>query len=167
MGGRTRAGAIDGTLGRLILVGALLAALLLIAAEFMTLYQVHLANRGSPIQSVAAGSHNSYAMIPVGLLAGALAIAAWQTASRAALVAIGLLGVVALLIALVGDLPDAHAVGLADNNRVGASTTPNAGLYVETFGAILLIATSGLGLALLGLPGETTRPGRKSRTERK
>jgi hypothetical protein len=106
-------------------------------------------------------------MIPVALLAAALAIAAWRTASRPAVLAIGLLGVVALLIALVGDLPDAHAVGLADNNSVSATTTPNAGLYVETFGAILLIATSGLGFTLLGLPGWTIRPRGKSRTERK
>jgi hypothetical protein len=153
---------IDGALARLILASALLAALLLIAAEFMTLYQIHLANRGTPIQSVTAGSHNSYAMILIGLLSAALAVAAWRGATRPALVAVGLAGVVALLIVLLGDLPDAHAVGLADADTVSATTTPSAGLYVEALGAILLIATSGLGLAMLGLP----RAGGKSRVER-
>lgn len=157
-GGRTRTAAIDWGLARLILAGTLLAALLLIVAEFTTLYQAHLANRPTPIQSVTAGSHNSYAMIPIALVAAGLAVAVWRTSSRAALLAIGLLGVVALLIAVVGDLPDAHAVGLAENNSVSATTTPNAGLYAETFGAILLIATSGLGFAILGVPRWSTRP---------
>lgn len=156
----------DGGLRRLILAGALLAAVLLIAAEFITLYQVHLGNRTTPIQSVTAGSHNSYAMIPIGLLAAALGIAVWRGARQPALLAIGLLGVVALVIVLLGDLPDAHAVGLADAYTVSATTTPNAGLYMEALGAILLIATSGVASAMLGFPRRSALPARKSRSER-
>jgi hypothetical protein len=156
----------DGRQGRLILAGALLAALLLIAAEFMTLYHVHLGNRAISIESVTAGSHNSYAMVPIGLLAAALGVAMWRGARRPALLALGLLGMVALLIALLGDLPDAHAVGLADAATVSATTTPNAGLYAESFGAILLIATSGLGLAMLGFPRRSAPFAPKSRIER-
>ena len=147
------------------MAGALLAALLLIAAEFVTLYRVHLANRAIAIESVTVGSHNSYAMIPIALLAAGLAIAVWRVASRAALLAIGLLGVVALLIALLGDLPDAHAVGLADAYTISATTTAGAGLYMETFGAILLIATSGLAFAMLGFPRWSRLSARKSRAE--
>jgi hypothetical protein len=130
----------------------MVGAVLLVAAEFTTLYQVHLATKLAPIQSVTAGSHNSYAMIPIALVAAALAAAAWRTGSRPAVLAVGALGVVALLIALLGDLPDAHAMGLAEHNRVSATTTPRAGLYLETGGAILLLATSGLALMTGGLP---------------
>ena len=136
----------------MVLAGAVVGSLLLVVAEFTTLYQAHLATRVTPIQSVTAGSHNSYAMIPIAVLAAALAVAAWRAGSRPALLAVGVLGVVALLIALLGDLPDTHAMGLADNNRDSATTTPKAGLYIETLGAILLIATSGLAFMLIGPP---------------
>jgi hypothetical protein len=134
---------------------AAVAAALLVAAEFVTLYQAHLATRAAPIQTVTAGSHNTYAMLPIALLAAALAALVWRSGSRLALVAIGLLGAVGLLIALLHDLPDAQAVGLADHNSVSATTTPGAGLYLETLGAVLLLAVSSLGLAFLGLPRRT------------
>lgn len=135
-----------------VLGGVALASALLLAAEFTTLYQAHLANRATPIQTVTAGSHNSYAMIPIALVAVALGVVVWRFASRLALLAIGVLGVVALLITLLHDLPDAHAVGLANHNSVSATTTPGVGLYLETLGSILALALSGVWLALLGLP---------------
>jgi hypothetical protein len=146
-------------LGRFVFGGASIAALLLVVAEFTTLYQVHLATKLIPIQSVSAGTHNSYAMIPIAVLAALLGFVAWRSGNRLALLGIGVLGVVALVIALAHDLPDTHAVGLADNNRVSATTTPQAGLYVETLGAVLLIATSGLAFMLAGAPGRSRRGG--------
>ena len=139
--------------GALILAGSLLAALLLLVAEFTTLYQIHVANSSTPIESVSGGSNHSYALIPIALLAAALGIGVRRSGSRPALLAIGVIGVLAALIALVGDLPDAEATGLAGSARthyINASSTPSAGLYIETLGAILLIATCGLGFLMLG-----------------
>ena len=136
----------------LILAGTLLAALLLLASEFTTLYQAHIASRSTPIQSVTVGSHNSYALVPIAVLAAAFGVGLRRSGSRLLLLGIGILGLVALLIALLHDLPDAHAVGLARHNSVSATTTPSIGLYLETLGGILLIAVSGLGLALAGSP---------------
>lgn len=139
----------------LILAGALLAALLLVVAEFTSLYQVHVATSSTPLKSVSGGSNDSYAMIPIALLAAALGIAVWRAGSRPALLGIGVLGVVAVLIALLGNLPDAQATGLAGSaagHYVNASSTPSAGLYMETLGAVLLIATCGLGFMMLGPP---------------
>jgi hypothetical protein len=96
----------------------LLVVLLLVAAEFATLYQAVIATRSTPIESVTVGSHNSYALIPIALLAAAFGIALRRSGTRLLLSGIGLLGLVALLIALLHDLPDAHAVGLADHNSV-------------------------------------------------
>lgn len=152
----------------LILIGALVGAALLVAAEFTTLYQAHLASKATPFDSVTAGSHNSYAMIPIALLAAAFGIVVRRTGSRLVLVGIGILGLVALLLALLHDLPDAHAVGLAQHNSISATTTPGVGLYLETLGAILLIATSGIGLVLAGIPRRrrSGRPHDRSRDVR-
>lgn len=153
--GRRSAPPTGGTAG-LILGGALLGALLLLVAEFTTLYQVHVSTSSTPISSVSGGSNHSYAMIPIALLAAGLAIGVARTGSRPALLAIGLIGIVALLIALLGDLPDSQATGLAGSaatHYVTATSTPKAGLYMETLGAVLLIASCGLGFLMLGPPG--------------
>src|ERR1700736_6009989 len=81
--GRRSGGGGDGAFGRrtgvgdrgalgLILAGSLLAALLLLVAEFTTLFQVHLATSSTPVSSVSGGSNHSYAMIPLALLAAGL-----------------------------------------------------------------------------------------------
>lgn len=136
----------------MIFAVVIVGALLLVAAEFSTLYQVHLSTKLNPIKSVSAGSHNSYAMLPIAALAAAFGYAVLRTGNRTALLALGVLGVTALLLALLHDLPDAHAVGLADNNSVSATTTPGAGLYLETAGAILLLAASGIGFMIVRGP---------------
>jgi hypothetical protein len=148
----------------LVLAGSVVAALLLVAAEFTSLYEVHLATKSSPIGSVTTGSHNSYAMILIAAVAVALGVLVRRGGSRVAILEIGIVGLVALLIALLHDLPDAHAVGLAEHNSVAATTTPAAGMYLETLGAIVLIATSGIGLALAGLPRPRRRTERRSST---
>ncbi len=87
-----------------------------------------------------------------------LAFAAYRSGSRAALAAVALLGVVTLLIALLGDLPDAHATGLVGSGAsqyVEGSSTPSAGLYMETLGAIVLVIAGGVGLLL---PGSSPQP---------
>jgi hypothetical protein len=134
----------------------IVGVLLLVVAEFSALYHVHLSTKLNPIKSVTAGSHNSYAMLPIAALAATFGYAVWRTGNRTALLAVGVLGVTALLLALLHDLPDAHAVGLADNNSVSATTTPGVGLYLETAGAILLVAASGLGFMLVRAPGLRT-----------
>ena len=137
----------------LVLTGAFLGALLLIVAEFTTLYRVHAVPSGSVVRSVASGSNHSYALIPIALLALFLTAAFRQGGGRVALVGIGLAGIAALLIALLGDLPDARhggVLGSAARGYVDARAKPSAGLYMETLGAIILIATCGSGLLLTG-----------------
>jgi hypothetical protein len=146
---------VDRGSGGLILAGSLLAALLLVVAEFTALYQIHAATSTVPVKSVSGGSNHSFAMLVIGLAAASLGISVWRTGSRSGLVALGILGAVALVISLVGDLPDSHASGLAGSatrGYVNESSTPSAGLYLETLGAVLLIFTCGLGLMLAGTP---------------
>jgi hypothetical protein len=138
-----------------ILAGALLGALLLFVAEFTALYHVHTSASSTPVRSVGTGSNDSYALIPIALLTALLGVGIFRSGNRPALLAIGLVGVVALLIALLGDLPDARATGLlgsASTHFINASSTPSAGLYLETLGAIVLIATCVLGFLMVGRP---------------
>jgi hypothetical protein len=150
--------------GAAILAGALLGALLLLVAEFTTLFEIRTAPSASAmrivlgpeaLRSVATGSHHSYALVPIALLVVVLAYAIASAGSRPALLAIGVMGVIALLIALLGDLPDAHTsglVGTAATHYVAASSTPSAGLYMETLGGALLLVTCVCGFLLIGRP---------------
>src|SRR5437588_139012 len=110
----------------------------LLVAEFTALYQVHTAASSAPVRTVGTGHNDSYALVPLAILAAVLGIGVFRAGSRPALVAIGLVGLVALLIALLGDLPDADATGLvgsAATHFISASSTPSGGLYLETLGA--------------------------------
>jgi hypothetical protein len=130
-------------------------------AEFTTLYTVHVAGRTvTTLSSQATGPHHSYALVPIALLAALLAFGAHRAQSRPALVATGALGALALAIALIGDLPDAHAHGVT-HSFVLANATPGPGLYLETLGATLLVLSGGLGLAFA--PARPPRPGRAAR----
>jgi di/tricarboxylate transporter len=149
---RRRSAPVNRGVGKVIFAVVIVGSVLLVAAEFSTLYHVHVSTKLNPIKSVTAGSHNSLAMLPIAALAAAFGYGVWRTGNRTALLAVGVLGVTALLLALLHDLPDAHAVGLADNNSVNATTTPGIGLYLETAGAILLIASSGLGFIVVRAP---------------
>ncbi len=65
-----------------------------------------------------------------------------------------------LAIALLGDLPDADASGLAGSSAarfVSASSTPSAGLYLETLGAAAFVITCGV--ALIAQTSSSARPG--------
>ena len=82
-----------------------------------------------------------------------LAFGAARTASRPALLALGALGILTVVIALAGDLPDAQAGGFVRGPAGGlasAKDVPQIGLYLETLGAALLIITCGAGLLLTG-----------------
>jgi len=143
-----------------VFAGGLLGALLLVVAEFTTLFEVHAASSTVAVKTVSTGSHHTYALIPVAILAVLLAYGTWRHGSRSALVAMGVLGLLVLVLALAADLPDAQASGLlaaGSGHYTAASSTPQAGLYMETLGAGVLIVTAGLGL-LLGGPLPRRRP---------
>lgn len=131
---------------------ALLGAALLVAAEFTPLLRVAPATyHAAVIRTVTAGAHHSYALIPVALLAAAMTLSARHRAGRLAPAAVAVLGLVALGIALAGDLPAAHAVGLirhANGTYATGRSNPGIGLYLETLGAVLLVLAGGAGALL-------------------
>jgi hypothetical protein len=149
-----------GTARSAFLTVGLLGAIALVVAEFAPLLHVHVAGRSAPVKTVLTGAHHGYALLPIAALAAVLTIAMMRRESRPALVALGALGLITLAIALAGDLPDAHATGLVGSSAtryVQASSSPAAGLYLETLGAVLLLVASGLGLLLIGPRGTAPR----------
>ena len=135
-----------------IVAGGLLAAVLLLVSEFTTLYTVQVATNGASIDSISTSSHDSFALIPVALVVVVLTLGAGLLGSRLSLLALGALGIVTLLIALVGDLPDAQATGVVaiGMHYASAKSSPSTGLYLETLGAVLLVIVSGSGLLIAG-----------------
>jgi hypothetical protein len=151
-----------------VLVGGLLAAVLLVVAEFTTLYTVRTTTGATVVKTVGVGSNHSYALLPIAVLVAFLSYAVWRAVSRPALLSLGVLGVIVLLISLLGDLPDAHASGLIGSSVThfaSANSRPSAGFYMETLAAVLLLITCVSGFLLLGTPSERRAggPGRPPR----
>jgi hypothetical protein len=156
------------SLARSLAALAALGALILAASELAPLFAVTPAAGGQPVRTVTSGPHHHWALLPLAGLAFLLAVALWRTAARAPLLPLGLLGVIALVIALAADLPSAQASGLLRVPGGGyalANAGPKAGMYMETLGAITLIIAGGAGL-LLGAPASRdAREGRSARSK--
>jgi hypothetical protein len=135
---------------------ALVGAVLLVIAEFEPLLHVRSDQRGTGIiATTQTGSHHSYALIPLALLTVALVVGARRSASWPVGAALAVLGLIALGIALLGDLPDARATGLiisSPGTYASAQASPAIGFFLETLGAVLLIAAGGA-TVLLRAPG--------------
>jgi hypothetical protein len=130
-----------------------------IVAQFTALYHLHSATSSAAIKTVGTGGNHAWAPIPLALAAVVLAYAIYRNASQAALAGLVALGVATLLIALIGDLPDAHSSGLVGSSANGyaqATSSPSAGLYMQTLGAIILIVAGGIGL-MMAMPQSRPR----------
>jgi hypothetical protein len=129
---------------------ALIGAAALAVAEFAPLYRVRTDVGHHIVRSVSAGSHHSYALLPIAMLAALLA-AALNRSGWPVPAALALLGLAALGIVLIGDLPDVHRVGVLGTPATGlhdAHTIAGAALYLEALGAIALLIAGAGGLIL-------------------
>ena len=141
------------------MLAASLGALLILVAQFTALYHVHSPTSSAAIKTVGTGANHAWAPIPLALLAGVLAFAVYRHENRAALAALALIGVVVLLIALLGDLPDAHATG---SGRIGRVAVRRGHLHARAPACTwrrsarsCSSSAAGSGLLLLGLPKPT------------
>ncbi len=120
---------------------AMLAALLLVVSTFLTLYEI--SNGQATLRSVSGYSHHSVAMLLLGLAVVPMALGALRGA-RPAMIALGLIGVIVLVVAVAVDLPAATDEGLLAVTYEGASASPAIGFFVETLAGVLLLASGGL-----------------------
>jgi hypothetical protein len=134
-------------------------AALLIVSEFSTVTQVKVITVVLPHSERTGFDQNSGAMLILGLLALPMLVGAALGGSRPAMVAVAALGVIALLIALIGDLPDVTKTGTIFRERYeDAKAQAQIGFTLEWLGAVLLILSAGL-LLLADFGGRTvTRP---------
>jgi hypothetical protein len=70
--------------------------------------------------------------------------------ARPAMAAVAALGLAALLIAVIGDVPDLHKTGFIGEVYEDAAAGPKLGFYLETLGGVLLLVGGGLMLVLSG-----------------
>jgi hypothetical protein len=138
----------------LLLGGGLVGALVLAVSQFLNLYGTHIRTHHRLVATATAGSEHAYALLPVAIAAAVLAYGVWKVGSRPALLGLGLLGLAALLIALLHDLPYAHRQGLWNlgGHYVLAVNRPEVGLYAETAGALILLLTFVCGFVMLASP---------------
>jgi hypothetical protein len=159
-------GRLPGT-GAIVFVAAT-GALLVLVAQFIPLYHVHIPTSSAPVKTVGTGANHGFAPIPIALACFALAAAVYRHGNRTALLGLTVLGVATLLIALLGDLPDAHSTGLIGSSAgqyVQGVSSASAGLYLETLGAVLLLVSGGVGFLMLGSASGRREPSPSGRAE--
>ncbi|MGH2923420.1 MAG: hypothetical protein ACRDKH_05255 [Solirubrobacterales bacterium] len=142
------------------------AAAMLAASQFIPLFELTPPG-GEALAEVDAADQHGYATLVLAAFSLLLLVvgitAANEGLAQISAFGVAACGVVALLIFLVGDLPDANQVGTLDDPResfIDAEAEPQAGFWFELVGALVL-AICGAALATLGPEklGEL-RPGR-------
>jgi hypothetical protein len=137
-------------LERLLPFAIVAAAAVLFASELMTTFEFTPPG-GEALADQSAADRHLYAQIVIAVFAVVAMCAALSTGSKPAATAVAACGVIALLIFLLLDLPDANNIGTLDDPRQSffeAEAVPQAGFWLELIGALGL-ALSGAALATL------------------
>jgi hypothetical protein len=145
-----------------IAIAAAAGSLLLVISDFTPLFEARTVT--ATIGTVTGGSNHLYAMTLIGLVAAPMAWGAIRGGSQPAMISLTVLGLLAVVIALVFDLPDATGTNTLNRSFAYASahSIPRVGFYLETLGAVLLLIAGG-GILLLttrtpGGPDRGNRP---------
>ncbi len=131
------------------------AAAVLAASQFIPLFEMIDPGGDARVEVDAADQHGYATLVLAGfaLLLLVIGVATRvETVAHVAAFGVAACGVVALLIFLVGDLPDANNTGTLDDPResfVNAEAQPVAGFWLELVGSLVL-AVCGGALATLG-----------------
>ena len=139
----------------------LFSALCLIVAEFLTLREIKAVTAVPAGGITKGGAHHGYALAVVGIASVPMALGAARGGSRPAAIAVTVLGLVALVIVLVFDLPALNEEGLIGRTYDQAKAHPGPGFWLELVGALGLV---GGGLAMLRRTAVSrSRPRRRRR----
>jgi hypothetical protein len=138
-------------------VVAFAGVICLLLATFTTIIQIQVGTTtkipGHDTELSGWDRHGPALLIVAGF--AALMIAGALRGARPAMIALAALGLVALLIAVVVDVPDLHKTGFVGEVYEGAAAGPKIGFYLETLGAVLLLAS---GVLMMLLPAERSAP---------
>lgn len=152
----------------LLVVACVAAAAMLGASQFTDIF--HLTPPGGEaLQAISSKDQHGYATLVLAIFALLLilvTLAAPDTQLRqVAAMAVAVCGLIALLIFLIGDLPDVNKIGTLDDPRqsfIDAEAKPVAGFWLELVGSLVL-TVCGAALATMK-PGAT--PTRSSHRHR-
>ena len=142
----------------LLVLACAAAAAMLGASQFTDIF--HLTPPGGEaLQAISSKDQHGYATLVLAIFALVLIVMAivyrGEQLGQVAAVAIAVCGLVALLIFLIGDLPDVNKIGTLDDPRqsfIDAEAKPVAGFWLELIGSLVL-TVCGAALATLR-PGE-------------
>jgi hypothetical protein len=148
----------------LLVLACAAAAAMLGASQFTDIF--HLTPPGGEaLQAITAKDQHSYATLVLAIFALVLILvtlgARDEQLRQVAAMAIAVCGLIALLIFLIGDLPDVNKIGTLDDPRqsfIDAEAKPVAGFWLELVGSLVL-TVCGAALA-------TMRPGMSRSIER-
>ncbi len=134
----------------LLAAACLAAAFVLGISELMDTF--HLTPPGGEALQASSGldRHHGAMLVLAGGSIVALVVAA-MTGSKPAAMAVAACGIIALLIFLIGDLPDANKIGTLDDARqsfIDAKAEPQNGFWFELIGALTL-AVAGTAFATM------------------
>jgi hypothetical protein len=124
-------------------IAALAGAVLLVLADFLDLFQIKTA-AGLVVKQQSGGGQHGYAMLVIGAAAIASTMLARTAEQWPPAAATAALGLIALALALLADLPDATRSDLVRGGSL-ADAEPALGFWVELAGAAV---TSAAGAAL-------------------
>jgi hypothetical protein len=141
---------------RLLPVACFAGAAALFASEFMTTFQLSSTSTAGPeFCNVAASGRHHFALGVLAIFAVIAVVIAVTSASKPAAMAVGVAGVIALVLFLTIDLPHANNTGTlgscsatVQENFFDAKAIPQAGFWLEMVGALAL-ALSGVALGTL------------------
>lgn len=140
----------------LLAIACLAAAFFLAASELMETFELTPPGGEALQASNAIDRHHGAILVLAVFSVVALGVAV-MTGSKPAAFAVAACGAIALLIFLIGDLPDANKIGTLDDARqsfVDAKAEPQGGFWLELIGSLLLAAC---GTALATLPSYRLR----------
>ncbi len=126
---------------------AAIGALLLVISEFLPLYKIVVGSLETERESEVGWRNHAFAMLLLGLASVPMILGALRGA-RPAMWALAGIGIVAILVALTVDLPNATDEGLYGERYDDAEARPAIGFFVETLAGVLLILAAGLMLLL-------------------
>jgi hypothetical protein len=125
---------------------AIVAAALLVAAEFTTVFEVTVGTLEVVKRSATGGANHGYALLVVALFAVAVTFLGLRGPARVSGLALVALGVVVLVVALAVDLPDTRGSGTLPESLAyeDARARAGAGLGLEIVGGVLLVVAGGV-----------------------
>src|SRR5436190_5856275 len=155
----------------LLVLACAAAAAMLGVSQFTDLF--HLTPPGGEaLKAISASHQHGYATLVLAIFALILLVvtlaARGEPIAQMAAVAIAVCGLIALLIFLIGDLPDVNKSGTLDDPRqsfIDAEAKPVAGFWLELVGSLVL-TVCGAALATMR-PGASRGPDHEGRRRRR